>query len=70
MVWVVFCIILIFAFRYTRRHVRTWTLLALSLQEIQQAMMDYQSNSNGFENASKWYSQIGLPLTGADKRRR
>ncbi|CAM9375253.1 unnamed protein product, partial [Ascophyllum nodosum] len=26
-------------------------------QEIQQAVMDYQSNSNGFENASKWYSQ-------------
>lgn len=39
------------------------------LQEIQQAMMDYQSNSNGFENASKWYSEIGLPLTHADRRR-
>ncbi len=38
-------------------------------QEIQQAMMDYQSNSNGFENASKWYSEIGLPLTHADRRR-
>ncbi|CAM9627156.1 unnamed protein product [Scytosiphon promiscuus] len=38
-------------------------------QEIQQAMMDYQSGSNGFENASKWYSEIGLPMTHADRRR-
>lgn len=37
--------------------------------EIQQAMMDYQSDSNGFEGASKWYSQIGLPITHADRRR-
>eukprot|EP00903_Cladosiphon_okamuranus_P018649 g17164.t1 len=38
-------------------------------QEIQQAMMDYQSNSNGFENAAKWYSEIGLSMTHADRRR-
>ena len=40
-----------------------------SVQEIHQAMMDYQSNSNGFENAAKWYSEIGLPMTHADRRR-
>lgn len=39
------------------------------MQEIQQAMMDYQSNSNGFENAAKWHSEIGLPMTRADRRR-
>ncbi|CAB1097257.1 unnamed protein product [Ectocarpus sp. CCAP 1310/34] len=38
-------------------------------QEIQEAMLDYQSSSNGFENASKWYSEIGLPMTHADRRR-
>ncbi|CAN0241511.1 unnamed protein product [Ectocarpus sp. 12 AP-2014] len=38
-------------------------------QEIQEAMLDYQSGSNGFENASKWYSEIGLPMTHADRRR-
>lgn len=32
-------------------------------------MMDYQSNSNGFENAAKWHSEIGLPMTHADRRR-
>ncbi|KAG5175790.1 RmlC-like cupin domain-containing protein [Tribonema minus] len=37
--------------------------------EIQQAMLDYQSGSNGFEGAGKWYSQIGLPITHADRRR-
>lgn len=39
------------------------------VQEIQEAMLDYQSSSNGFENASKWYSEIGLPMTHADRRR-
>ncbi|CAN0457560.1 unnamed protein product, partial [Ectocarpus sp. 12 AP-2014] len=38
-------------------------------QEIQEAMLDYQSSSNGFENAAKWYSEIGLPMTHADRRR-
>lgn len=39
-------------------------------QEIQKAMLDYNTGSNGFENAFSWYSEIGLPLTNADKRRR
>ena len=38
--------------------------------EIQQAMLDYQTGSNGFEHAKGWYSEIGLPITHADKRRR
>jgi len=37
-------------------------------EEIRQAMMDFQSGKNGFERAPGWYSKIGLPLTGADKR--
>ncbi|CAM9679036.1 unnamed protein product [Sphacelaria rigidula] len=38
-------------------------------QEIQKAMLDYQSGSNGFEKAPRWYSEIGLPMTHADRRR-
>ncbi|CAM9450549.1 unnamed protein product [Discosporangium mesarthrocarpum] len=38
-------------------------------EEIQQAIMDYQLGRNGFENASTWYSEIGLPITQADRHR-
>eukprot|EP00904_Undaria_pinnatifida_P005072 jgi/Undpi1/1695/HiC_scaffold_11.g05085.m1 len=38
-------------------------------QEIQQAMSDYSNKVNGFENAANWYSEIGLPMTHADRRR-
>jgi hypothetical protein len=37
-------------------------------EEIQQAIQDYQHSENGFERAERWYSQIGLPITKADKR--
>ena len=37
-------------------------------EQIMQAMMDYQSGQNGFEGAGRWYSQIGLPITHADRR--
>ncbi|CAM9307871.1 unnamed protein product [Phaeothamnion confervicola] len=34
-------------------------------EEIMQAMRDYQTGQNGFENARGWYSEIGLPITHA-----
>lgn len=34
--------------------------------EIMQAMQDYQSNSNGFERARKWRSEIAKPLMGGE----
>lgn len=32
-------------------------------------MSDYSNKVNGFENAANWYSEIGLPMTHADRRR-
>lgn len=34
-------------------------------QEIRQAMIDYQTGRNGFENAPGWRSEIGRPITDA-----
>lgn len=36
-------------------------------KEVRQAMKDYDSNRNGFERADGWYSEIGLPITHADR---
>jgi hypothetical protein len=35
-----------------------------SEEEVYQAMLDYQSNSNGFERARNWQSQIGRAMLG------
>ncbi|TAQ85285.1 hypothetical protein B7494_g6384 [Chlorociboria aeruginascens] len=35
-----------------------------SQEEVYQAMMDYQTHSNGFERAKGWHSEIGKSLTG------
>lgn len=35
-----------------------------SQEQVYQAMLDYQSHSNGFERAKGWQSEIGKPLLG------
>ena len=34
-----------------------------SQEEVYQAMLDYQSHSNGFERAAGWRSEIGKTMT-------
>lgn len=35
-----------------------------SQEQVYQAMLDYQSHSNGFERGKGWQSEIGKPLLG------
>jgi redox-sensitive bicupin YhaK (pirin superfamily) len=35
-----------------------------SNEEVYQAMLDYQSHSNGFEKAKNWQSEIGKAMLG------
>ncbi|KAI5798488.1 RmlC-like cupin domain-containing protein [Pyronema domesticum] len=50
---------------HTHNVVQYGPFVVTSNEEVYQAMLDYQSNANGFERARGWQSEIGKAMLGA-----
>jgi redox-sensitive bicupin YhaK (pirin superfamily) len=56
------CAVLVAGLPHDQEVVQHGPFVATSKEGIYQAMMDYQTHSNGFERAKGWQSEIGKSM--------
>lgn len=58
----IFIVVLVAGLPLDQKVVQYGPFVLNSQEEVYQAMLDYQSNSNGFERAAGWRSEIGKSM--------